>query len=140
MKKTRYAEYCERYGIDTIYLANKDRSYVLAITEGTGDNLSQEDQDAGYLDYWNVEGIDKDGVEYGGGILLLDYMIFEENPKLEDVVWLAKNSENLDDISMVRSCQLIDPYEGQQLYEEYEQKAIDRIHDLRAASNEDMEY
>lgn len=49
--------------------------------EGTGDNLFQEDIDAGYVDYVNVETYIMEGnqfVEYNGGMKLLTKPFDEE--------------------------------------------------------------
>lgn len=41
------------YPTDTIYLWNGDE--IFRISEGTGDNLSEEDVENGYKDYWITE-------------------------------------------------------------------------------------
>lgn len=54
------------YDSDTLYLWNGSDLFV--ITEGSGDNLSTEDEEEGYVDYWMTEcygeGTDGDGGQW----------------------------------------------------------------------------
>ena len=52
------------YPSDTLYLWNGNTLFI--ISEGTGCNLSFEDIEAGYEDYWMTEICSKDETSYGG--------------------------------------------------------------------------
>lgn len=63
------------YPSDTLYLWNG--SVVFRISEGTGDNLLDEDIEAGYKDYWMTECTDGDGGQWMETKLIkdIDYTI-----------------------------------------------------------------
>ena len=80
---------------EDIYITYDDK--VLLIAEGTGDNLLPEDEDEGYVDYFNLELYDKDDdIEYpedyddtiGGGFMMREKMISEElyGKAIDDVI------------------------------------------------------
>jgi len=67
------------YPSDTLYLWNGDTLFV--ISEGSGNNLSPEDEEEGYVDYWmtNIYGMDRpeDGCQWMETELIrkIDYTI-----------------------------------------------------------------
>lgn len=69
---------------EDIYISYSDK--VLLIAEGTGDNLWPEDEEEGYVDYFNLELYQKiesiDYVDYddaiGGGFMMRERLIQEE--------------------------------------------------------------
>ncbi len=106
---------------DTIYLANADRSFVLKIAEGSGDNLDSDDEDEGYVDYWYLEGYTSDGVNCTGGMLMRNTLISEDNPTIQQVIdEIKENAEIFDEPELIRNAELIDYDEGEDLYCEYE--------------------
>lgn len=106
---------------DTIYLANADRSFILKIAEGSGDNLDEDDEDEGYVDYWYLEGYTSDGVNCTGGMLMRETPISEDNPTIQQVIdEIKKNAEIFDEPELIKSAELIDYDEGEDLYYKYE--------------------
>jgi len=55
------------------------------VAEGTGDYLLKEDEEEGYVDYWNIEcyGNPNRG---GGRFLMRKTLIMEDNPTIEDII------------------------------------------------------
>ncbi len=128
-----YREYCSKYDDEHIYLVSKDRSFVLSISEGSGDNLDADDEEDGYVDYWYVEGIDKDGTECGGGFLMLTELIRDANPTVAEIIDLAKNSDELDDQDLIRTTEYIVPNEGEEIYNKYDGKLMDCFYAAKEA-------
>lgn len=125
---TPYAEYRKE-----IYLANRERTFLLKIDEGTGDNLTYEDEEEGYVDYWYCEGIDSSGVEFGGGFLYEKELIAKSNMTIGQVIDYVKSRyDELDDCEMVRDLEPVGFEEGEKLYMAYEKEALKRFERIRA--------
>lgn len=58
---------------DTIFIYVPDKNQIIRISEGTGDNLLDEDIDAGYVDYiyYDQHARDIDFPEVDGGQIML---------------------------------------------------------------------
>lgn len=63
---TKWNDYDHEY----LYLWNGKTLY--RVQEGSGDNLDYEDEEEGYVDYWNTEVDDVDGNGSGGGGIWLE--------------------------------------------------------------------
>lgn len=59
---------------DTIYIYVHEAKQIIKVAEGSGDNLSDEDIDAGYVDYIYYEQYDLDDLprEADGGMVMLE--------------------------------------------------------------------
>lgn len=86
---------------DTIYIYVPDTKQMIRISEGTGDNLFDEDMDAGYVDYIYYEqyelGVTLDEVD-GGQIMLTE--LFQEKYKstaecIPDVLDMAYGNSDM---------------------------------------------
>lgn len=58
---------------DTIHIYVPETRQIIKISEGTGDNLLDEDIDAGYVDYiyYDTYVVDSDIQEHDGGMVML---------------------------------------------------------------------
>lgn len=90
------------YSSDTLYLW--DGETIFRIAEGTGDNLLDEDVDAGYLDYWMTESYSFNEDACDGGqwmetqlIRDIDYTIQGVIDRLMECDLWDSNWEILDD-------------------------------------------
>lgn len=90
------------YSSDTLYLW--DGETIFMISEGTGDNLWDEDVDAGYLDYWMTESYSFNEDTCDGGqwmetklIRDMDYTIQGVIDRLMECDLWDSNWEILDD-------------------------------------------
>lgn len=65
---------------DTIHIYVPEAKQIVRISEGTGDNLLDEDMDAGYVDYIYYEQFDLgyDIVEVDGGQIMLTKLFREQ--------------------------------------------------------------
>lgn len=70
------------YPSDTIYLWNGYT--IFRIAEGTGDNLSEEDEEAGYKDYWMTEYVSKGDSD--GGMWLETELISDIDYTIQGVL------------------------------------------------------
>lgn len=71
-----------------IYVYVPDFKQIVKITEGTGDNLLEEDIDAGYVDYTYYEqyALEPDFPEVDGGMILLTTMFRELYKSTKDAI------------------------------------------------------
>ena len=99
------------YPSDTLYLWNGKTLFVIA--EGTGDNLWQEDIDAGYNDYWMTESYGEDGGD--GGQWLEKTLIHDINYTIQGVMDRMMECDLWDD-----SWVILDPEYGEELRRELE--------------------
>lgn len=86
-----FSEQCfgkKEAGYDDVYVYVPEKRQIVFISEGTGDNLSSEDMDDGYVDYINYEVYSMDdGIsEDDGGILLLKQLVKEKYTCLADCI------------------------------------------------------
>lgn len=86
---------------DCIYIYVPEAKQIVRISEGTGDNLLEEDTDAGYVDYIYYEQfvMDPDMREYDGGMVMLTERFQEKFTCTADaipsVLDMAYGQENL---------------------------------------------
>ena len=59
----KWNDYKEKYGTDSLYLWDGETLFVIA--EGTGDNLIEEDEENGYVDYWMTNWYENDDADGG---------------------------------------------------------------------------
>ncbi len=73
---------------DPIYIYVPDAKQIIKISEGTGDNLLDEDIEAGYVDYIYYEQyvMDPDMREIDGGMVMLTELFQEKFKTTEDAV------------------------------------------------------
>ena len=76
----------ERYS--DLFLYVPEARQIVRIAEGTGDNLLEEDADAGYVDYiyYDQYMLDADMPDAGGGMVLLKEMLRDRYGCLEDCI------------------------------------------------------
>lgn len=76
----------ERYS--DLFLYVPEARQIVRIAEGTGDNLLEEDADAGYVDYiyYDQYMLDADMPDAGGGMVLLKEMLREKYGCLADCI------------------------------------------------------
>ena len=128
----KWSEYCEKYQTDHLYFANSDQSVVMTVSEGDGTNLEAKDEEEGYVDYWYVEQYDKEGRECGGGFLYLTDPIVVTDPKIRNVIDLLSDSKDLLDNVDMDQFSLISVSDGEDIMEEYEKRASERIRQIRS--------
>lgn len=65
---------------DTIHIYVPEMKQIIRISEGTGDNLTDEDMDAGYVDYiyYDTYVVDSDIREHDGGMIMLTELFQEK--------------------------------------------------------------
>lgn len=108
-----WKEYYEEYKTDSLYFTNNDKSELVMVSEGTGDNLLKEDEEEGYVDYWNIECYGNSGRV--GGFLMRKTLIMEDNPTIEDIIKECNDFEkNLIPITS-GEFYAMDPEEGEEL-------------------------
>lgn len=73
---------------DTIFIYVPDYKQIIRVSEGTGDNLLDEDIDAGYVDYiyYDQHDVEIDLPEVDGGQIMLTEMFQEQYKSTEDCV------------------------------------------------------
>ena len=75
-------------GYDALFLYIPEAHQIIRIAEGTGDNLLEEDTDAGHVDYiyYDQYMLDVDMPNVDGGMVLLDEMLREKYGCLADCI------------------------------------------------------
>lgn len=73
---------------DSIFIFVPEARQIIKISEGSGDNLLQEDLDEGYVDYIYYEqyGLDEDLREVDGGMVLMTELFREKFNSTEDAI------------------------------------------------------
>lgn len=89
--ETIWKEPCSRQrpeGYDDLFLYVPEMYQIIRIAEGTGDNLLEEDIDAGYVDYiyYDQYMLDANMPNVDGGMVLLDGMLREKYSCLADCI------------------------------------------------------
>lgn len=91
---------------DTIYIYVPDVRQIIKISEGSGDNLNDEDMEAGYVDYIYYEQYVMDPLmrETDGGMIMLTES-FQEHfnctaDAIPDVLEMAYNDNKLEFITL----------------------------------------
>ena len=117
--KMRWLDYVATYKTDGIFFLDTKTETFVAIFEGTGDNLLDEDIENGYVDYWYVEVYDNAGWIYnGGGQLLLTEVTRETNPTVDEIIkYVFANADMLE--IPAREMPIMDPREGCELAADY---------------------
>lgn len=139
VREMHWRDYCEKFGTDALYFSNDDESIFFLVSEGTGDNLLDEDIEEGCVDYWNVEGINQDGEEVGGGFLMLKKTIYEENPTISEILdYLKENASVLDGSEEFLECQLVENDYGEELRDRFEEYAAERFERIRKETLEQL--
>ncbi len=96
----------------SLYLYSRDTGFIYKVSEGTGDNLLDEDKEAGYRDYWDTELVNVDsGSQQGGMWLEKDYISTLDYTLNSLVTKMCVN----DDIA-VSDWFILDPEFGMDLY------------------------
>ena len=88
--KLRWNDYCAKFHTHNLFFTNTNKDIIIDISEGNGDNLSEEDIAAGYCDYWYTSIVDKTG-EFGGPIVLTKSLIKNDNQTIEEIISLLKD-------------------------------------------------
>lgn len=133
--KMKWGDYCDRFNTDTMYFHDKSRDILITVAQGTGDNLGEEDIEEGYVDYWYAEVYSKTNGNCGGGLLLLETYISDDNKTIEETIaYLEENADMFDGISGISlKGTFIRVDQGEDLYAEFEQAAEDYINSVRMA-------
>ena len=89
--ETIWKEACSRQrpeGYGDMFLYVSEMHQIIRIAEGTGDNLLEEDIDAGYVDYiyYDQYILDADMPNVDGGMILLDEMLRKKYSCLADCI------------------------------------------------------
>ena len=138
-------EYCKENNTDALYLINEDKSKMIYISAGSGDNLDHEDRDEGYVDYWNIEVYKKydyeghkGALECAGGLFLKETYIQEENPLIKDIVIdcleFIRDEEGCD----IDGYRLLSEKEGEELFSEFEYLSEQHMNTIRSMNQEEM--
>ncbi len=148
-RSQKWNDYCKENDTDTLYLASPDRSRLCIIAEGSGDNLEAEDEEEGYVDYFNIEVYDKNADCFGecgslsseaaigsfpqqswcgGGFLMLEELISDKNPTLQEILEMAKEFD--DECFEPDACEILSVEEGEELMEEFEERTAEQYRSL----------
>ena len=112
-----WEEYC-RAGTDTMYFY--DGKTFIEISEGDGSNLSYEDEEMGYVDYWYAEVYTEEAGNCGGGLLLVKEAIQEENRSIGEIIeFLKDNADAFDEVSPEVLDHIVSVKEGKALDEKF---------------------
>lgn len=84
MMNTNWLDYIERYKMDGLFFYNPDTKRLLAVWEGTGQNLLPEDEEAGFVDYWMVDEYGREG-NVDGMQIMCTSVIREDNKSIDDI-------------------------------------------------------
>ena len=92
--------------VGTIYARSKQDNTWYRLAEGTGDNLSQEDIDEGYIDYIYYDTFENleelyDNENDDGGMILLKKLYQEQT--VENLISIANDFFN-DELVVVEEC------------------------------------
>lgn len=99
------------YESDTLYLWNGKDLFV--ISEGSGDNLWEEDKEEGYVDYWMTQCYGKD-CDYDGGQWMETELISDIDYTIQGVIDRISECDLWDD-----DWKVLDDYKGSELVEFY---------------------
>lgn len=80
----RWLDYIEENKMDGLFFYNPDTKHLLAVWEGTGQNLLPEDEDNGFVDYWMVDEYDREG-NVDGMQIMCPSLIREDNKFIDDI-------------------------------------------------------
>lgn len=81
----RWLDYIEQHKMDGLFFYNPDTKHLLAVWEGTGQNLLPEDEDKGFVDYWMVDEYDREGSATGGMQIMCTSVIRKDDKVIEDI-------------------------------------------------------
>lgn len=114
MRDLKWIDYTKKYHTDGLFFYDTHNNIFVVAREGTGDNLLPEDEDEGYVDYWNVEVYSNEG-NIGGGMLMETKLIQEVNPTVSEIIYdLIDRSDMLDGVEGINlRDMLIDPEVGE---------------------------
>ena len=124
-----WKEYYEEYKTNSLYFTNNDKSELVMVAEGTGDNLLEEDKEEGYVDYWYIECFGDTGRD--GGLLMRKTLIVKDNPTIEDIIKECNDfEENLIPITS-GEFYVMNPEEGEELEVQFMNQKIAEIETKR---------
>jgi hypothetical protein len=85
-----------------------EKTGFIRIYEGTGDNLLPEDEDEGYVDYINIDGLAYDEGEFvecyepvEGGMAMLTELYQEKFESVDDVIQYLIEGEWMPDVKYI---------------------------------------
>lgn len=87
---------------DEIYIYVPSKKQIIRITEGSGDNLTDDDLDQGYIDYiyYETHSLKQDLPEVDGGMILLNQLFRQKYNSTKEsitaVLDMAYEDENID--------------------------------------------
>ena len=87
---------------DEIYIYVPSKKQIIRIAEGSGDNLTDEDLDQGYVDYiyYETHSLEQDIPEVDGGIIMLKQLFRQKynstKESIPEVLCMAYEDENID--------------------------------------------
>lgn len=79
-----WLDYIEQHKMDGLFFYNPDTKRLLTVWEGTGQNLTPEDEDEGFVDYWMVDEYGEDG-NVDGMQIMCTSVIREDNKFIDDI-------------------------------------------------------
>ena len=123
-----WREYCTKHNTDSLYFFRKEYNHLIVVTQGTGDNLLDEDEDEGFVDYWYVKVFDSKEGEIGGGQLMLPEYIDPEQSVLDIIKYVSEHYNMLDCVPPHLNEYFIAPQKGKELEELFEKIEEDAFH------------
>ena len=87
---------------DEIYIYVPSKKQIIRITEGSGDNLTDDDLDQGYVDYiyYETHSLKQDLPEVDGGMILLKQLFKQKynstKESIQAVLDMAYEDEKID--------------------------------------------
>ncbi len=129
----KWNDYCNTFHTDTLYFTNTAQDKIIKVSEGSGDNLSSEDEKEGYVDYWYAESYDGNG-NTGGGIFLLTELIGEQNLTIKETIEFLTENESVFDEVDLENCHLMNVAEGEQLLEHFEEIEYEKLQKMRQST------
>ncbi len=125
IKHAHWMEYCLGNNTDSLYFFDADAQKLVVISEGSGDNIDDEDLQNGYVDYWYCEVYSWIEGDIGGGIMLRKTLIADDNDQLGVIIRsLDADKDLFDGIGDMDLTQtFIMPEDGKALAEQYGTRA-----------------
>ena len=87
---------------DEIYIYVPSKKQIIRISEGSGDNLTDDDLDQGYVDYiyYETHSLEQDLPEVDGGMIMLKQLFKQKYNSAKEsipaVLNMAYEDENID--------------------------------------------
>ncbi len=113
--------------VTDVYFLRPDGKMLYVVEEGSGDNLWEEDIEAGYVDYFNsyLYDIEKK-IELDGGMWLEKQLIVDRQYTIEELI---ERMKECDAPNFLEDWKVLDNKEGERMMSEIEEGMFRRLQD-----------